>query len=349
MKTGIISYPTRLLQSAVFHLVSLLLTCISIAVLVLPATVDISIRNLQLLQVFEQILLTLFFIEFILRILVRRMSYLRTPACWVDLLVVSPLLLGIILFGFEKGQSITPETVRLILIFPGINLVRGFRVLRLVEIIRFFYQNKQLSEFSGVPLHSPIIIKLFTGISTLLFASIIVGGCVIANIDQNLVDSQKRIRIEQVANHAETYGLQSTFSVFDPIVIRVEKSDLKESYELGRLPAEYVKRFYRYGHDFIQLDGVVPGGSMQISFVDLNRRQDQLELGILLSGMVILLILFLGLRLYLNRLLLNPVDRARRTIHLRLRGEEISSSGVLQEPHTEVTALINEIDQLYNK
>ena len=341
--------PIRLLSNATFNLASVFCTLGSVCVLAVPALFDISLSNLQFLHLLEILFLTFFLSEALLRILVYKTRYVRSPAFWIELVVVLPFFLEIALLLLKLMGHLTQAEVSFILAYPGLILVRGFRVLRFLEGFEFFYQQKRQSEFSGGPIHSPIFIRLFADVSLLLFVFIMAGGTGIAFLHHRLVQSEKAILLEQVANYAETYGLQKTYSAFPDSVIRVEKRDFEESYELFRLERDYVKRFYRYGHDFLQLDGVVPGGNVQISFRHLNRRQHHLELGILGAGVLVLAALYIGLHLHLNRLILEPVDRARRNTQLRLLGEELASSEIGQDPYTEIVALVNETDQLYNK
>ncbi|MEQ9364631.1 MAG: hypothetical protein RIF32_10325, partial [Leptospirales bacterium] len=119
--------------------------------------------------------------------------------------------------------------------------------------------------------------------------------------------------------------------------------------ENERFPPERVRDYFRYGDDYIQLDGVNPGESVQVSFRDLNRRREIVEFATLATGMLVIFALLISLNYYLTHLVLTPVERAMRVIELRLNGEELESSDIRQTPFTEITLLINGMDLLYQK
>ena len=123
----------------------------------------------------------------------------------------------------------------------------------------------------------------------------------------------------------------------------------KQIIENERFDPDYVREHFRYETDYIQLDGVNPGESVQISFRDLNRRREVVELATLGTGICVVFALLISLNYYLNHLILTPVERAMRVTELRLNGEEIEASDIRQVPFTEVTLLINAVDLLYQK
>lgn len=154
-----------------------------------------------------------------------------------------------------------------------------------------------------------------------------------------------------IENQIRIYGLLKTYNIFSSIILRVQQTGENENYDVYDIKAdpEYVKSHYSYGFDYIQLDGALPGASVQVSFRDLNKRQIQLELALLLIQAVTIFVLLASLSFYLDRLIIDPVERAARVAYLRLNGEELESSHVAQNPATEITSMINSVDELYRK
>ena len=110
-----------------------------------------------------------------------------------------------------------------------------------------------------------------------------------------------------------------------------------------------MRAYYRIGRDWEQIDEIQPGESVQISYRDLSRRQAYIELIILGIGILVILALLVSLNVYLERLVLGPVETALRVQELRLNGEELQYSEIAQEPYSEITRLINLSDLLYQR
>jgi hypothetical protein len=340
-----------LLHNPLYNFASILVTILSIGLLILPSVVDLNTGERALLHAVDRGILTIILIEMLLRSVgMRRSRYFPGLAFWVDLIVVLPLIHEGALRLLFDADLIQAATRSAWLNFPGLYLIQGVRTLRLLHSVQYFYLQKQM----GLPAErvmSSTKIRIFSGISTILFFIILGLGILVSSVILHLTEIQKQNRLQQVRVQAGTYGVLQTRLLFEHIVMSVTITVDGEKRELAseRFDPAYVRDYFRYGTDYIQLDGINPGESVQISFRDLNQRREIVELATLATGICVILALLFSLNYYLDHLILEPVERAARVAELRLNGEEIDISGVRQTPFTEITRLINTVDLLYQK
>ncbi len=135
--------------------------------------------------------------------------------------------------------------------------------------------------------------------------------------------------------------------IFRDFIIRIENRSIGENYQIYNVDPGYVRSHYSYGRDFVQIDGNSPGTSVQIQFVDLNTQQKWLEFGIIFLGGLTIAGVLLSLNHYLDTLVLSPVERARRVMNIRIRGEELPQTMPDNAEETEMSDLIQDIDRFY--
>jgi len=341
---------SRLLANPVFNLISTSVTMAGLVAVFLPAFADFTLQGSRTLRSLDRWIMFAFVLEMGIRFLARGWRGWGRLSFFTDLFAIAPLMWEAVLQLCEIASIITPEKSALLLIFPGMYLVKGARVLRLVRSVQFFHLQRQFG-LTGGRMASPVKSRFFLGISFFLFLFSMAGGIAMSIMHARITDVQKSVRREMIESQARSYGLLKTYNIFSPLILRVQQTSINENYDVYdiKLNPEYIKSHYRYEEDYIQLDGIVPGGSVQISFRDLNRRQIQLELALLLLQILTIAVLLTSLNYYLDRMVVDPVERATRVLYLRIRGEELESSSIQQEPPTEITALINMTDELYRK
>lgn len=329
-----------LTENPLYNFFSLSLTVFSIGILILPQIMDSNLPRVRFYQNLDSFVLLIFFLEAILRFLSRGQSYTRSPFFWIDLFVVFPLFIQIVFSTIPSLDPLSWKTA------PGMLLFQGGRVLRLIHFVQFFKSQKQFG-LTGV--RSPIKERVFSGTAAILFVFIILAGMAVSSLHSTLIEAQTHTRIENVRNHAQSHGIENLRNIFPQIILKIEKSTINENYEITYVDPDSVRERYLYGRDYIQLDNIVPGGSAQISFRDLYKRQLYLEMFILATGFIIILALLFSLNMYTERLILQPIEKAARVMELRLKGEEIEVTQIPLYPATEITAMIHSIDTLYQR
>lgn len=340
-----------LLRNPLYNFAAILVTIASILILVVPLILDLSLSERAALRVVDRAILLIFLAEMILRLLgMRRRRYFPGLTFWIDFIVVLPLFHELGVHLLVDAGLIPIQDRNAYLDFPGLYLIQGVRTLRLLHSIQYFYLQKQMG-LTAERVMSSTKTRIFSGVSSILFFIILALGVGVSIVVFNLTEIQKQNRLQQVRVQATSYGVLQAKLLFEEFVmaITVNVDGEKQSIENERFDSEYVRQYFRYEVDYIQLDGVNPGESVQISFRDLNRRREIVEFATLATGMSVIFALLISLNYYLNYLVLAPVERAMRVIELRLNGEELESSDIRQNPFTEITLLINGMDLLYQK
>ncbi|MCR9144679.1 MAG: ion transporter [bacterium] len=340
-----------LLHNPLYNFAAILVTIASILILIVPLIVDLSLSERAALRVIDRAILLLFLAEMLLRLIgMRRRRYFPGLTFWIDLIVVLPLFHELGVHLLVDAGFISPADRSAYLDFPGLYLIQGVRTLRLLHSIQYFYLQKQMG-LTADRVMSSTKQRIFSGVSSILFFIILALGVGVSIVVFNLTEIQKQNRLQQVRVQATSYGVLQAKLLFEEFVmaVTVTVDGEKETIESERFPAERVREYFRYRNDYIQLDGVNPGESVQVSFRDLNRRREIVEFATLATGMLVVFALLISLNYYLTHLVLTPVERAMRVIELRLSGEELESSDIRQTPFTEITLLVNGMDLLYQK
>lgn len=329
----------------VFNFFSAVATLLSILLVIAPTLLDLSLGERMLVERIDFIVLGVFLAEMLLRLIGDRQKYLFSLSFWIDLAVIAPLLL---LFAQKLLQTAGIETAPRPFDLPGADLLKGIRIMRMIYFAQFFYLQRQLGLSLG-PMRSSIKGRIFVGVASIQFFFIIAAGIGVSLVHADLVAVQKKNRFEQIAQYASDFGIQRAYGAFKAYILYARQIGAGGNFEITGPDYERIKTHYVAGSDFEYVEGVIPGGTLQISYRDLNRRQQLLELTVLLVSAFVLITLLFSLNFFLNRLVLEPVDRAMRVCELRMHGEELESTQVSQAPYTEITALVNRIDATYQK
>lgn len=340
-----------LLRNPMYNFASILVTIASIIVLILPLMAEFSLAERAFLRWIDRAILLVFLGEMILRLVgTRRRRYFPGLTFWIDLIVVLPLLHEGSLYLLADMGWISAAERAAYLDFPGLILIQGIRSLRLLHSVQYFYLQRQMG-LTAERVMSSTKTRIFSGVSSILFLIILGLGVVVSVVMFDLTESQKQNRLQQVRVQATSYGVLQAKLLFQDFVmaVTVNVDGEKQTITSDRFDPEHVRQYFRYQHDYLQLDGVNPGESVRISFRDLNRRREIVELITLATGICVICALLLSLNFYINNLVLQPIERAMRVMELRLNGEEIQNSDIRQTPFTEVVLLINGVDLLYQK
>lgn len=340
-----------LLRNPMYNFASILVTIASIVVLILPLIAEFSLAEREFLRWVDRVILLVFLGEMLLRLVgTRRRRYFPGLTFWIDLIVVLPLLHEAGVYLLADSGWISAADRAAYLDFPGLILIQGIRSLRLLHSVQYFYLQRQMG-LTAERVMSSTKTRIFSGVSSILFLIILGLGVVVSVVMFNLTESQKQNRLQRVRVQATSYGVLQARLLFQDFVmaITVTVDGEKQTIANERFNPEHVRQYFRYGQDYLQLDGVNPGESVRISFRDLNRRREIVELITLATGILVICALLLSLNFYINQLVLQPVERAMRVMELRLNGEEIVNSDIRQTPFTEVVLLINGVDLLYQK
>lgn len=342
----------QILNSPAYILFSTFITISSIVVYLTPAIFSVTLNTTHNLEIIDRILLAYIFLESMTRLFVTGFRTLKSHFFWIDQITAFPLFLELALIYLLKIGLISSGTANYFLVFPGILLWKSSRLLRLLFSIQFFYKQMMLG-MSDTPIKSPLKMKIFTAISMWLFLFILLAGGVSTNANLAQIRAKKTERLNKISKFIKTNSLADTAREYFMGIIRIKYSGVSESYDINNIDPDYIKSHYRYGHDYIQVDNLKPGVSVQISFRDLNRQYTLLELAVIFTGGLSIAILLFTLNHYLDRMVIDPLNMAHRIIDLRMRGEDIRSipgSTIARKlPDNEVTEIIQDIDRLYDR
>ena len=336
----------RFLDDPTFNFLSAFLTALSLLVLVTPVIFSFSIDWENWYRFIDYAILLIFSVESLVRIYARKKNYLLQPRFWIDLASVAPLYVAITGNILEAAGWIEAFTLFLPGVIPGLNLFLGVRFLRFIYFYQFFLRQHNQNKRKN-PVENPIKLNFFWGISAMLFVVIFITGITISIMYNHLIEARKLARIQLVTNYIKTFGAETTGEVFPDYVLKIKKEGVAKNYELQRVTQSEIQDYYRYGFDYLQLDGVVPGTSVQISMRDLNRQVKYMEIIILVAGGFILLTLLLVMNYFLERWVLIPIERASSVAILRIRGEPIGLTNIDRSPETEIVRFISLMDELY--
>lgn len=329
---------TAFLSHPVYNLFSVALTFTGILLLLGTAVADLKLSTAQLLKHADMLLLSLFFLETLLRIIFQRGHYARSSFV-LDAWALLPLP---IVFGLNiaaDGPADYP---------PGLLLLEGGRFLRLVPALKYFRQQKQAglrpdssSTLDGLSLRTSLVAFLF----------LFLGGLATSHLHSRMIESETKVRTETVKKYAQAEGIQRLPFLIPEWIIGVEKAGSDGGFEIYNVPKEKISEgdevTYRYERDFLYLPGPNPGEGIYLNLKDLHRRQKLLELMILITGFVMISALLLTNNTFLIRKVIRPVDHARRVAQLRMAGEEIQDEQKV--PENEVGQYILAANELYQE
>lgn len=345
-----------LLEDPLFNFATISATLASVVTLAAPVLLDLSLQDLDRIAMLDRALLGLIALHLLLSIVgARGGRYRRGLPFLIDLIVAAPLFAWLAAIGAERLGMISPAQVEEFGRTPGLLLINGVRVLRLLNQVQYFYLQREMGLAGDRLVRSPLKIRVLNGVSATLFFLILILGLLFAQVTRSASESQRTLRIQQIQMQAATYGALQARLLFEEstLSVRTVAGGQIQTIHNDRWPPVLIQERLRYGRDFVQLDGQADGlrsgESVQILLVDLRRQEEALELLILALGSLVVAAVLISLNNYLDRLIIEPAERALRVTELRLRGEEIEQSGIEQEPFTEVTRLINAVDQLYQR
>ena len=331
-----ISAPIKqLMDHPLLNIGTLLITVLASLILLWMSFFQLSQESRSTFYSLETGFLWVFLLEAILRY-TSQPAYRSRIYPWIDLLSILPLL-SFFFPGILPGEAA-----------PGSILIRSFRFLKFLYYYRYM-KIRSSTGFPGMEDRSPIKIRIFSGTASFLFAIIILAGYLFSMMHARNLEIEKASRIQRISRYLKQHGPVDTVTAFPSSVLKVKKTGVEENYEITNKDPQIVKELYRYGIDYTQLDNIIPGVSLQISFADLNTRQNFLELGVLFLALIMVSGLIFSLGFQLDRLVLHPVDRARRVIRLRISGEDLQASFDHSTYRTEIVDLIDEFDFMYRE
>ena len=166
-------------------------------------------------------------------------------------------------------------------------------------------------------------------------------------IHARLSNEERSSRLLRVHRFLDTQGLQGVQDLFPDRILKVEKRTPGESYDLYFADQSFIQNHMRIEKDFVYVEGRSPDEGVLLSFFDLNRRQVQFEAGMLATGLLMIAAIAVVFHTYFRDKILRPVERAKRVMDLRIKGEEIESTDIGENTSNEITDLIHSIDHFY--
>lgn len=323
----------KLPQSPVFNLAAIALTLATAAPIFSGAIVDVSLSTRATLDWIERLAIVYFAIESLLRALRFRSpgDYLRSSTAWIDLLSIAPA--AILLFYASQNQDI-----------PGAIILRGGRMLRLIPLYQFFRQERSL----GLrPAGSRLEFRLAGASALLLYVFLLSGGMAMSIIHDRLSQEERDSRVLRVRRSLDLQGLRGIELLAPGNILKIEKRSPGESFEHYYQSRDYIQSHLRPDRDFVYVEGSNPEEGVLLNLRDLRSRQEQFEVSLLATGLLMISALTVLFHIYFRQRILDPVERARRVLDLRIQGEEIEHTDTPGGVDNEITELIEHIDEFY--
>ncbi|MBX7058522.1 MAG: ion transporter [Leptospirales bacterium] len=346
----------QLLDDPLFNFGAIAVTLASILSLAWPILAKLSLEWQNSMRVIDRALLGLIALHMVLQLVAPRgRRYIRGLPFLADMLVCLPLFAWLAGLALETAGLVNNTQIDALAGIPGMRLLSGVRVLRLLNTIPYFYLQRQMGLAGDRVLRSELKQRIMNGVSATLVFLVLIIGVLFAQATRAATRTQQTLRIQQIQLQAANYGALQARLLFQNSVLSVRSAagGAINVVHNDNWPPDRIGEELLYGRDYIQLDGQAnglrPGESVQIFLADLRRREDAQELFVVAMGFIAAAAVLLLLNRYLDRLILAPAERAVRVSQLRLKGEEIERSGISQEPFTELTLLINSYDLLYQK
>jgi len=227
---------------------------------------------------------------------------------------------------------------------------KGTIFLRLIPIIQILIEEKTfyLRE------HYPIFFnKMMNTVGLSIIFFLFSGGIFTSYLYTEYLTKEKENRLIQVQNLTKSYPLQELYKQVPGWILKIEQNQQGKYYEIYYYDKSFVQNHLIPNIHFVYAQGKDPSEGIFVSFIDLYKNKNYLEIIYLTTSFIITAVLSILLRYYYKTYVFLPIEKANIVLDLRLSGEEIPFIDLSfirkDQGYDEILNLIKKIDLLYHK
>lgn len=236
----------KIVYSPVFDVVIISIVIISTAVLMIEKIFSFNAASRAFLDIFDIVVLSIFLIEFIIKISLDGGNYFIKKYGWIDLIATLPILVPVLNFIFihfyvqfvlTKAASSTLSGLR---VFRVLRIVRVIRIVRLLKLIYYFDKNsKKGKEGNAASLTVPAL-------SVLLF---VILSYIVILYQENTMVSRTVKNDTALMNIITPSNINDIFTVNQDILIYYKNDIIKRRISDAALMNRYANDEYIYLSD----------------------------------------------------------------------------------------------------
>ncbi len=185
------------------------------------------------------------------------------------------------------------------------------------------------------------------------FLKPISGGIFTSYLYTEYLTKEKENRLIQVQNLTKSYPLQELYKQVPGWILKIEQNQQGKYYEIYYFDKSFVQNYLIPNIHFAYVQGKDPSEGIFVSFIDLYKNKNYLEIIYLTTSFIITAVLSILLRYYYKTYVFLPIEKANIVLDLRLSGEEIPHIDLSfirkDQGYDEILNLIKKIDLLYHK
>jgi len=292
--------------------------------------------ELELLKIIYIAILIYFTIISILRLISKNPIF--KPYLAIDIFSIIPSWI-LVIFFYDQFYETT-----------GAIFLKGSIFLRLIPLIQILLEEKTFYLKDQYPIFFNRMISTIS-ISSILF--IFSGGILTSFLYNEYLKKEKENRINQIQNLIKTYELIEIPTKIPNWIIKIEQNQQGKLYEIYYINKNLLQDSLIPNIHFVYLQGKNPSEGLLISFLDLYKNKNYLELIYLITSYLMLGCLYFILRYYYKKYVFYPIEKINTVLELRLMGEDIQQTDLFYTkekiPFDEIQILIQKIDELYHK
>ncbi|GIX42543.1 MAG: hypothetical protein KatS3mg129_2276 [Leptospiraceae bacterium] len=314
--------------------ISLFVTIIQITIIIYTTIFFIPIYQLEFLKIVYTILLIYFTIISLLRIISKNSIFRSFMA--IDFFSILPSWI-LIIFFYNEFYELT-----------GAIFFKGLIFLRLIPLLQILMEEKTFYLRKHHPVFFNKMISIVS-ISTIFF--IFSGGILTSYLYNEYLKKEKENRINQITNLIKTFPLNELPQKIPNWILKIEQNQLGKLYEIYYIDKSFLNSSLIPNMHFTYLPGKNPTEGLLISFIDLYRNKNLLELVYLITSFLMLGCIYFILRYYYIKYVFLPIEKINTVIELRLKGEDVPYTDLTfiqrSNEYNEINQLISNIDALY--
>jgi hypothetical protein len=210
---------TKFFRGQIDDAIMSIIIVLSLVFLIIPKLADLDAETVRIFYIIDFGFLSLFLLEFILKLIFQGKEYFIDEDGWVDLIATLPVIVPLvrILLGYWNLNSYINSDVTTAVFLRGSGIIEVLRMLRMIRLLRLFYLIRSLS-----PLHIPRISITWPSIFCL---AILISGYFFSSYTVNELRKDKKIQMEQMLHVASEKKVQDLFEK-DTDILRINYNDI---------------------------------------------------------------------------------------------------------------------------
>lgn len=231
----------------------------------------------------------------------------------------------------------------------GSLLLKGMLFSRLFPLFQILLEEKTFHLKEQLPIFFNRMVTV-TSISSFLF--IYAGGLLTSMLYDKYLEKEKENRIIQVSNLLKVYDLHEIpKKVPSKWILKIQEFKSQKNLEIYFTDKRNLQEVFIPNIHFVYLQGKTPDEGLILSFLDLYKNKNYLELVYLITSFLMIGYIYFTLYYYYKKYVFVPLEKANTVVELRLMGEDIRETDLpdIQHYHNEIIQFIKKNDELYRK